>query len=1184
HEKSFLLQESASTVWSISFYEDSLLVPVSNDIIQKDIHTGSVQRTFRAHKSQVRSFIVTGASRLISSASDDMIIVWDLDTGSILKRIFLKAFNTIIRSISVQSNQLFTGGSDGIVRHVDLLAGKVMKTIDFNRAVNNVLAYGEYLLVASASVVSPLEKRDILTTRMVLSFDGHTNSVLTIKIAENMLFSGSGDTTIISWNPENGFFIRKFVGHSGYVNAIAIQDNLLFSGSSDFDIIKWDIFDGTLLTVFSKEHGNPITCLDIWKRTLYSGAEDNSLIKWNISTDLPLDLFRGQIKLLRAVAVWKNFVLSGGDSGHITLWENSVESLEPFAVLVGHLAAINSLIVFEETFFSSGSDSTIRHWNLTDLVVLKVLSDPGNVVGPLVTKSSSSLYSGGTHPIVKKWDVTSGLLTAELIGHSGHIVSLFAFDNFICSASLDKTVRIWNEESDDNTDTINTALPALTVYVIGDRVLVGVVTGLVEFSISTGGQVLYLRENIPCACIVASFAKLYTGQGNGLISARRIDTLSVSQTFYGHQDTILSLYLDETVTLYSASFDGSTKKWNTDTGKLAFSFESRSASVTSLTLNQNQLFVGLKSGRVVCYDTGNGMFLNSLKYHTESVSSLITFNNSIYSSGFDGTILKFSTQSSENVSTVFRSDHEPLKDLSRGFSFWITLQGDSKIVFIPMNSNSELVKIIDFQMPLVCVAATDSVLLAGSKSGIIYARGIKTLQPVFELKGHVSAVNNLLVVDNRLFSASEDKTIIEWSLEDQVTRKTYKRLSASALGHLGPVNSLSYCSDTLFSAGSDLTVRRWNTKAAKHDDVYFGFTKSVTIVVCYNGSVFAGSEDFSVLLFNPSLRQSQDATVKSSTTIMKRNTNQKRIIRLKNAVGSTINVTQVLVSVSIVLAVIIMVILGYGFLKKRPKKITSPPATITSVQGTMSTQTIFDLETVVNSVMGISKHAAYLIDNSVLAKVKKIAAGGGGELFLAKVMDPVLKKKIPETVVQKIVFVKNKVNEEAFYQEVGIMILLNTFPYFCQIIGYTENPLSMVLKNYPDGSLYDWASKNHYGTKIILKILKETASALSVMHSHYLAHCDLKPQNILVAVSNDVPTCFLTDFGITQILSEKIIATKAFHVINLRGLSTHYAAPEALRNFRAKNYVKVEFKAYDIYSFGCLAYEVVTRKTPWSTS
>ncbi|KAI3655187.1 hypothetical protein MP638_001570, partial [Amoeboaphelidium occidentale] len=109
----------------------------------------------------------------------------------------------------------------------------------------------------------------------------------------------------------------------------------------------------------------------------------------------------------------------------------------------------------------------------------------------------------------------------------------------------------------------------------------------------------------------------------------------------------------------------------------------------------------------------------------------------------------------------------------------------------------------------------------------------------------------------------------------------------------------------------------------------------------------------------------------------------------------------------------------------------------------------------------------------------------------------------------------------------------------------------------------------------------ETAHALSIMHSHYLAHCDIKPQNILVELENGVPTCFITDFGITQILSEKIIAAKTFNVMNLRGLSTHFAAPEAFMNFRSKKYKSVDFKAYDLYSFGCLIYEVLSRKTPW---
>ncbi|KAI3655803.1 hypothetical protein MP638_005871, partial [Amoeboaphelidium occidentale] len=88
-------------------------------------------------------------------------------------------------------------------------------------------------------------------------------------------------------------------------------------------------------------------------------------------------------------------------------------------------------------------------------------------------------------------------------------------------------------------------------------------------------------------------------------------------------------------------------------------------------------------------------------------------------------------------------------------------------------------------------------------------------------------------------------------------------------------------------------------------------------------------------------------------------------------------------------------------------------------------------------------------------------------------------------------------------------------------------------------------------------------------------------QNVLVEVNAGVPTCYLTDFGITQILSEKIIATKSFNVINLRGLSVQYSAPEAFSNFRSKNYSGVDFKKYDVYSYACVVCEVLARKFPW---
>jgi serine/threonine protein kinase len=247
-----------------------------------------------------------------------------------------------------------------------------------------------------------------------------------------------------------------------------------------------------------------------------------------------------------------------------------------------------------------------------------------------------------------------------------------------------------------------------------------------------------------------------------------------------------------------------------------------------------------------------------------------------------------------------------------------------------------------------------------------------------------------------------------------------------------------------------------------------------------------------------------------------------------------------------------------------------------------SNATLTDLETIINSVIGISKHAAFLIEHSSIARIKKLASGGGGELFVAQVMEPSLSRRVGQLVIQKVVFIKSKMSEEAFYQEVGIMIMLSKFPHFCQIIGYTEQPASIILKYYPDGSLYDWIRSNQCGTKNVLKIAMEISLGLNTMHSYYLAHCDLKPQNILVGLSDGTPSCFVTDFGITQILSDSIIASRSFNVINLRGLSVSYASPEAFKNFKTKKYVSVDFKKYDIFSFGCLLYELLTRRSPWS--
>jgi tRNA A-37 threonylcarbamoyl transferase component Bud32 len=307
-----------------------------------------------------------------------------------------------------------------------------------------------------------------------------------------------------------------------------------------------------------------------------------------------------------------------------------------------------------------------------------------------------------------------------------------------------------------------------------------------------------------------------------------------------------------------------------------------------------------------------------------------------------------------------------------------------------------------------------------------------------------------------------------------------------------------------------------------------------------------------------------------------------RIIETLDGVSSTA-IDSTLLVVLVVVSLILIVLCVWYFRKKRGQ-MKKDFSTSSSAQlfTNDENRTATDLNTFVNTSVGISKHAALEIPSEFVAVVKKIATGGGAGVFLAKLMDSNLAKKHGEDVIQKRVFIKSKLNEEAFYQEVGIMVMLSSFPHFCSIIGYTLDPMAIILKFYPDGSLANFIKRRSYGLSIALKASMDVAQALSIMHSHSLAHCDIKPHNILIEINNRNISFVLTDFGITQVLSEKVIAAKMFHTVNLRGLSVNYASPEAFVSYRSKHYTRVNYTKYDIFSYACIIYELLVKSTPWS--
>jgi serine/threonine protein kinase len=109
-----------------------------------------------------------------------------------------------------------------------------------------------------------------------------------------------------------------------------------------------------------------------------------------------------------------------------------------------------------------------------------------------------------------------------------------------------------------------------------------------------------------------------------------------------------------------------------------------------------------------------------------------------------------------------------------------------------------------------------------------------------------------------------------------------------------------------------------------------------------------------------------------------------------------------------------------------------------------------------------------------------------------------------------------------------------------------------------------------------ISILRDVARALAFAHSRGVIHRDIKPGNILLSDR----TAVVTDFGIAKALGvarEQIHAGGMHDSLSQTGTigTPAYMAPE-----QASGDPSLDHRA-DIYSFGCMAYELLTGKPPF---
>lgn len=224
---------------------------------------------------------------------------------------------------------------------------------------------------------------------------------------------------------------------------------------------------------------------------------------------------------------------------------------------------------------------------------------------------------------------------------------------------------------------------------------------------------------------------------------------------------------------------------------------------------------------------------------------------------------------------------------------------------------------------------------------------------------------------------------------------------------------------------------------------------------------------------------------------------------------------------------------------------------------------------VTDKLIGIKIDERYLIE-------KELGRGGVGAVYLARDL-----KLHEKRVVVKVLLEKSMTDQwtvQKFLQEKealarvdhpGVVGVLDT--------GELPNGEPYIVMQFVDGISLRAAIKNApegMDLERIASIVKQIGSALSSVHTKKIYHRDLKPENIMLQTL--VPggeQVKIVDFGIAKI-KESVIAPSTVTGGATAGTIV-YMSPEQLHGAKVT-------AASDIYSFGIIAYEMVTGRRPFN--
>jgi len=202
---------------------------------------------------------------------------------------------------------------------------------------------------------------------------------------------------------------------------------------------------------------------------------------------------------------------------------------------------------------------------------------------------------------------------------------------------------------------------------------------------------------------------------------------------------------------------------------------------------------------------------------------------------------------------------------------------------------------------------------------------------------------------------------------------------------------------------------------------------------------------------------------------------------------------------------------------------------------------------------------------------RELGRGGAGVVYLAhdtKLDRSVAIKSLPPEVTD------NPKARSRFEREARLLASVNhpNIATIHEVLEEVEDVSYLVLEYVPGQTLAELIAKSPLKLEEALIIALQIAEAVAAAHEHDVIHRDLKPGNIKITPEGRIK---VLDFGLAKALGGEVVDQQSTVTEPGRVMGTPaYMSPEQARGLETD-------ERCDIWSFGCVLYEMLTGKVPF---